>query len=1163
MTNPREEKLLDYLKRVSGDLQRTRQQLREAEARENEPIAIIAMGCRFPGDVRSPEDLWRLVLDGVDAVGPFPTDRGWDLEDLYDPDPERSGSCYTREGAFLYDAGDFDAEFFRVSPREALAMDPQQRLLLEIAWETVERAGIDPLSLAGTPTGVFAGATSFQYGGDPGRAPASVEGNLLIGTVPSVLTGRVAYQLGLEGPAVTLDTACSSALVALHLAARSLRAGECTLALAGGVAVMANPAVLVEFSRQRGLAPDGRCKAFGDGADGVGWGEGAGLVLLERLSDARRAGHPVLAVLAGSAVNQDGASNGLTAPNGRAQQRVIRQALAEAGLTAADVDVIEAHGTGTTLGDPIEAGALLATYGRARPTPVALGTVKSNIGHTQAAAGIAGVIKSVMALNAKTIARTLHAETPSSKVDWSVGAVRPVTENTAWEVAEGMIRRVGVSAFGVSGTNAHVILAEPQPGLSVDSRLEPLGGPQPRTPTERGPRPDTAAEIHSAATGARTDRPGEAESGRQPEPNAAAASRYSAQPWVLSARTPEALRAQAARLLAHLRAHPALDPADVGFSLATTRSPFEYRAAVTGRDREVLTEQVRALAEGDTAGVLTGRIERPGKTAVMFPGQGAQRPGMGRELYAEYPVFAATLDAVFAETDLPVREVMWGADEKALERTDFAQLALFAVELGLFRLLESWGLRPDHLIGHSIGELVAAHVAGVWSLPDAVKVVAARGRLMRALPEGGAMLAVECAEADLLALLPEGVEIAAVNGPTSVVVSGAADAVDRFAAAPAAGIRVKRLAVSHAFHSALMEPMLAEFEKVLNTVVFAEPTIPVVSNVTGTRADALTTPAYWVRQVRRAVRFGDGLDHLVHQGVTRFLELGPRPVLSGVVTEGRAIATLRGDRPEVPALRTALGDLFVSGASLDWSAVFPGARRIDLPTYAFHHRRYWLTGPEPTRPRAETDTWRYRVEWTSPESRSTGNDLADRTWLLTGPDDGRHASIRAALTAQGARVLDNRAEGEPTDILVTADANIVSTVLDLLAGTTARVHLLTHRGVAVTGDEPVDPEQALAWGLAGTLALEQPDRWGGIVDLGSPAEIARLGEVLANADEDRHLALRADRTLVRRLVRARPVVPAPWSWDLPGAVLIPAARGESGPIWPAVSCAGEPARCCC
>ncbi|NEA27369.1 SDR family NAD(P)-dependent oxidoreductase [Actinomadura bangladeshensis] len=865
-----------------------------------EPVAVVGIGCRFPGGVVSPSGLWDLVASGGAGVSEFPEDRGWDVEELFDPDPDAVGKSYVRAGGFLEDVAGFDAAFFGISPREAVAMDPQQRLLLEVVWEALEDAGIDPAALRGSRTGVFAGVFGQDYGltARANGGPGDVEGHMT-GVLGSVVSGRVAYVLGLEGPAVSVDTACSSSLVALHLAVQSLRAGECDLAVVGGVTVMSSPSPFVEFSRQRGLAPDGRCKSFADSADGTVWGEGVGVVVLERLPDARERRRRVVGLVRGSAVNQDGASNGLTAPNGPSQQRVIQAALTSAGLGAGDVDVVEGHGTGTVLGDPIEVQALQATYGAGRAgEPLWLGSLKSNIGHTQAAAGVGGVIKMIQAMRHGIMPPTLHVDAPSGKVDWTPGSVRILTEARSWpEVPRP--RRAAVSSFGISGTNAHVILEQAPPDR------EPTEGYEPSGPVA----------------------------------------------WVVSGASVSVLRAQAERLAEHVDQRPDLDIRDVGYTLAS-RPLFEHRAVVIGGDRDELLAGITALAEDRPApGVVSGQAAN-GKTVFVFPGQGAQWLGMGRELYGAFPQFALAFDEVLAVLERygseELRAVLWGGDERALRRTEFAQPLLFATGVALARTLQEWGLAPDLVIGHSVGEFAAAHVAGMLKLEDAARLVAARARLMQAFPEGGAMVAVRAGEAEVSPLLVEGADIAAVNSPMSVVVSGIESAVLQTTVhAEAAGFKTERLAVSHAFHSALMEPMLEEFAAEAAQLSVTEPRIPVLANTAG---DDFGSPAYWVRHVREAVRFADGIQAAADNGGRRFIVLGPDGGLTNLITQNLdaqaerfvTAPALRKKTSEAMSLMAVLATMHTAGANVRWQALLTGARQVDLPTYAFQHRRYWL-----------------------------------------------------------------------------------------------------------------------------------------------------------------------------------------------------------------------------
>ncbi|HEX3786027.1 MAG TPA: type I polyketide synthase, partial [Pseudonocardiaceae bacterium] len=915
-----EDDLRKYLKKASTELQSLRSRLSEVEGRASEPIAIVGVGCRYPGGVTSADELWDMTSRGSDVVSGFPTDRGWDLDNLYVPEVVTPGRTYTREGGFLADIAGFDAGFFGINPREATAMDPQQRLLLEVCWEALEHAGIDPRSLKGTPTGVYAGVSTADYGGRfIDHQPPGTEGYMAEANAVSVISGRVAYVLGLEGPAVSVDTACSSSLVALDAAIQAMRAGECSLALVGGVTVMSTPATFVGFSQLRGLAADGRCKAFADSGDGFGPAEGAGMLVIERLSEAQRLGHRVLAVVRGTAVNQDGASNGLTAPNGPSQRRVIQRALANAGLTGADVDVVEAHGTGTALGDPIEAQALMATYGQDRPAdrPLLIGSVKSNIGHTQAAAGVAGVIKMVQAMRHGVLPATLHVDPPSSKIDWSEGAVELLREQRSWpETARP--RRAAVSSFGISGTNAHVILEEAP-------KVEP-------TPTVAEPSA-TPALI----------------------------------PWLLSARNPEALVGQAHRLRGFLDQRPDLDAVSVAEAL-NRRTDFEHRAVLFGADRTELTDRLDTLvADEPGGGVPVDRVRPEGRIVFVFPGQGSQLLGMGRGLYEAYPVFAAAFDEAADHCDAmlprPLREVIWGDDADQVNNTLYAQPGLFVVEVALAALLRSFGIHPDLVLGHSVGEVAAAYVAEALTLPDAARLVTARARLMAALPTGGAMVSVAASAAEVTPLLTDGISLAAVNGPNSVVVSGVeAEALAVAEALTALGHKTTRLPVSHAFHSVLMDPMLAEFATVAATVPAATPKIPIVSNLDARiTVEGYAAGDYWVRHVRETVRFADSLDAVrAEDPAARFVEVGPGSALTALVRQTdpataaspaslgappvSATAVLRRGREEPRSYLEALAALHVSGAPVDWTVLLGARPRpgFDLPTYAFTRTRYWL-----------------------------------------------------------------------------------------------------------------------------------------------------------------------------------------------------------------------------
>ncbi|MFD0205380.1 thioester reductase domain-containing protein [Saccharothrix carnea] len=907
----KEEKLAEYLKRVTADLVKTRQRVADLEAERQEPIAIVGMACRYPGGVRSPEDLWRLVVEERDAVTEWPADRGWDVDALYDPDPDKPGKTYARTGGFLDDATMFDAGFFGISPREARSMDPQHRVLLETAWEVFERAGIDPGTLKGSNTGVYVGVPEETYLGL--TAPEEFEGYLMTSKLGSAASGRVAYALGLEGPAVTLDTACSSSLVALHLAVQALRQGDVELAVAGGVTVYGHPGGYVDFSRQRGLSADGRCKSFAATADGTGWAEGVGLLLVERLSDARRHGHRVLAVVRGTAINQDGASNGLTAPSGPAQERVIRQALAAARLAPSDVDVVEAHGTGTRLGDPIEARALIATYGQGRRRPLWLGSLKSNIGHTVTAAGVGGVIKMVQAMRHGVLPRTLHVDEPTPFVDWSQGAVELLTSARPWPET-GAPRRAGVSSFGVSGTNAHVVL-------------------------EQAPAPEDP----------------------EPEPTAPPVVT-----WVLSAKTPEALRDQARRLASSAAS---ANPVDVARSLATTRAALPERAAVVAADRDGLLDRLRALAEDEPVpGVVRGRAARTDpEVAFVFPGQGTQWVGMAVGLLDSAPAFRERVaecgKALAPFVDWSLEDVLRGRDgAPPLDRVDVVQPALWAVMVSLAHLWREHGVRPSAVVGHSQGEIAAACVAGILSLDDAARVVALRSQAIRRVLAGLGGMASIALDADTvrarIAPWRDELQVAAVNGPRSVVVSGASGPLDELLGAlEAEEVRVRRVPVDYASHSAHVELLRDELAELLAPVRPGEAEIPFLSTVTGAWVDGPELDAgYWYRNLRQTVELAPAVRALADRGFGLFVEVSPHPVLTGAIQDtvddaGRdaaAIGSLRRDEGGLDRFWTSLAEAHVRGARLDWDAAFPGGRVVDLPTYPFQRERYWYSSAAST-----------------------------------------------------------------------------------------------------------------------------------------------------------------------------------------------------------------------
>jgi acyl transferase domain-containing protein/NADP-dependent 3-hydroxy acid dehydrogenase YdfG/acyl carrier protein len=1068
------EKLAEALRVALKETEQLRRQNRRLREAATEPIAIVGMACRYPGGVESPQQLWRLAAAGRDGISQFPADRGWDLAGLYHPEPGRPGTSYTREGGFLSDAAGFDPAFFGISPREAEMLDPQQRLLLEASWEAFEDAGIDPRSLRGSDTGVFAGAMYQDYG--PIAAMTS-----------SVISGRVAYAFGLEGPALTVDTACSSSLVAMHLAAQALRREECALALAGGVTVLATPQPFIQFSLQRALAPDGRCKSFAEGADGTSWAEGVGVLLLARLSDARRDGREIHAVMRGSAVNQDGASNGVTAPNGPAQERLIRQALADAGLAPDEIDAVEAHGTGTTLGDPIEARALFATYGQERERPLKLGSLKSNIGHTQAAAGVGGVIKMAMAMREGVLPKTLHVDEPSSKIDWEAGAIDLLTEAEPWE-RDGRPRRAAVSSFGASGTNAHLILEEPP--------TAPVDGP----PTSLGP-----AE----------------ESGEAPAP-----ALPGIHPLALSARSEPALREAAGRLASHLEEHPELDLADVSFTLSTARATFERRAVVVAGKRARALEVLNELAAGSGGeSVARGTARSSQRPVFLFAGQGAQFAGMAQRLWEESPAFARRMEeceaALAPHVEWSLADIPRDADGAWLKRLDIVQPALFATMVSLARLWEELGVRPAAVVGHSQGEIAAAHIAGALSLEDAALIVSRRSRAMAKLAGRGSMLSVSLAAERLRPLLEphaEKLSLAAINGPTSIVVSGEVEALAALRAElEEREVRTQPVAVDYAAHSAQIEELREELLEAFAPISPRSGEIPFHSTLAGEEIDTVSLDAsYWYRNLREPVLLEPVLRSLLERGRRSFIEVSPHPVLAFGVQEtvdavleepGEAavLGTLRREEGGAERFALSLGQAHAAGVEVDWEAHFrgAGAKRVALPTYPFQRKRYWLEG------------W---SEWLGNQSSAppaAEDEMYETTWRKARP--AKAAPAAGEIEQWRLETAGDAAPRDARDAVAQALA-VAQDWLSSERGPEATLAVITRRAVVAAEDEEPDLAAAAVWGLMRSAQAEHPGVFI-LVDTDGSQESAVALE-LALAGGEPQVALRSGRLLVPRLVPA-------------------------------------------
>ncbi|MEM9805181.1 MAG: type I polyketide synthase, partial [Cyanobacteria bacterium P01_D01_bin.56] len=906
------------------ELKDMRTKLGAVEAARTEPIAVVGMSCRFPGGSDHPDAFWTLLQQGQDGITEVPRDR-WDIDSFYDPDPDTPGKIASRYGGFIEQPQLFDAEFFSIAPREASSLDPQQRLLLEVSWEALEHAGIVPESLDGSPTGVFVGICSNDYSQQLlNQDITQIDAYLATGNCHSVAAGRLSYALGLKGPSLAIDTACSSSLVAVHVAIQHLRAGECNLALVGGVNCLLSPEFSVNFSRAHMLAADGHCKTFDASADGYVRSEGCGVVCLKRLSDAEAAGDRILAVIRGSAINQDGASTGLTVPNGPAQQAVIRQALEQAGLTPHQVSYVEAHGTGTKLGDPIEIGALAAVFGpgRALEHPLIVGSLKTNIGHLEGAAGLAGLVKVVLALQHGEIPSHLHFNQPNPIIPWDQMPLLIPTETIPWPEIDAR-RIAGLSSFGFSGTNAHVVVEGPPEYLnSVETdEVQPV--------VER--------PLHLLT---------------------------------LSAKTPTALEVLAHRYSQHWTQFPDIDIADLCFSANTGRSHFNHRLSLVAESTQQLQKHLLACSLGkNPEGCHQAHVagsEPPG-LAFLFTGQGSQFVGMGRELYETQPRFRQALercDQILQEyLDRSLLSILYpttSEDEQLLDQTAYTQPALFAVEYALAQLWKSWGIQPNILLGHSIGEYVAAQLAGVFSLEDGLKLIAARGRLMQALPQDGAMVVIASDEGHVRQLLQSygagSIAIAAINGPNNVVISGRNESIAQIIAqCQDVGIKTKTLQVSHAFHSPLMSPMLAEFRQVASEVTFASPNKTLISTLSGKVVSTeIANPDYWVNHVVQPVRFAAAINVLTQKDCKAFIEIGPQPILLGmgqnclpesIVNQTLWLPSVRVGQTDWSVMLKSLGQLYVAGFSVNWASFerdYPERCKVSLPTYPFQRQRYWV-----------------------------------------------------------------------------------------------------------------------------------------------------------------------------------------------------------------------------